>query len=501
VRKDEFILGTATGLPRRPAAHEGLEVRAGDSAATGGWRWDLTNETPWLSPEVYGMLGIDPGPAPLSVEVVARLLGQEQLRKFIGLRERQRRDPAPFVDVVRVTRADDGQLRDVVVRGWTLHVGEDRPAQILGVCRDVTAGELPAPQALRPRRPEAVTVPATVEGVCGVDADGRITFVDRTLPTLLRSEDEDLVGRRLHDIVHRDHEGHETHSLQACPFTPEFMESTGALDAGFHRLDGSRGEIVYTLIVPPAFEGLGAIISMRDTAPRRMVTRQLQASRRQLRALNAQRGALLGHLVEAEERERLRIAAELHDDTISSLAAVALRLSTVGERARSDAERDLLADAEVEVRAAAERLRRLMVGLMTPTGSHDLVAAIADYCAVLFVGSSMSYAVEGEVGALDDVTHLLAYRLVQEAVRNALTHSGGTRVLVSVNATRSTLILRVRDDGNGMGEPRRAPTHAGLRILRGRAETAGGSARFGSGIDGRGTGIELRLPLLRSPRR
>ena len=286
------------------------------------------------------------------------------------------------------------------------------------------------------------------------------------------------------------------HALQACPFTPELVGSTGALDA-FHRLDGSRGEIVYTLIIPPAFEGLGAIISMRDTAPRRRVTRALQLSRRQVEELNVQRGALLSHLVEAEERERLRIAAELHDDTISSLAAVALRLSNIGEWG-SDAGRDLLADAEVEVRAATERLRRLMVGLMTPTGGHDLVAGIADYCEVLFAGSSMSCTVEGEVGALDDVTHLLAYRLVQEAVRNALTHSGGTRVLVSVSATRSTLILRVRDDGIGMGEPRRAPTHAGLRILHGRAETAGGSARLGSGIDGRGTGIELRLPLPRS---
>ena len=443
------------------------------------------------------MLGIDPRPTPLRLEIVAELLGHEQLKRFIGLRERLRHDPAPFLDVVRVKRTD-GQLRDIVVRGWTIHVGEGRPIQMLGICRDVTGGEVPAPAPLRPRHPEAVILPPAVDGVCGVGVDGRIIFTNQTLPTLLRSAGEDLVGRRLHDIIHRDPEGHEMHSVQACPFAPEFMECPGAVDADFHRVDGSHGEIVYTLIVPPAFEGLGAIISMCDTAPRRVMTHLLQVSRRQVQELDVQRGALLGHLVDAEERERRRIAAELHDDTIQSLAAVALRLSNVGERACSDAERDLLADAEVEVRGVAERLRRLMVGLMAPTGGPDLVAAIADDCGVLFAASPMSYVVEGEVGELDEVTHLLAYRLVQEAVRNALAHSQGARVRVSVDRTPCELILNVCDDGVGIGEPRSAPTHAGLRILSGRVETVGGSARFGTGIDGRGTGIELRLPLLRS---
>jgi two-component system sensor histidine kinase UhpB len=113
----------------------------------------------------------------------------------------------------------------------------------------------------------------------------------------------------------------------------------------------------------------------------------------------------------------------------------------------------------------------------------------------------MSYALEGDVGELDEGTHLLAYRLVQEAVRNALTHSCGTRVLVSVTRTPSELVLSVDDDGIGMGQPRSEPTRAGLRILRGRAEMAGGSAVIGTGIDGRGTGVELRLPMTRSPRR
>jgi signal transduction histidine kinase len=500
VREHESNLGTAAGLPAGSVVLDESDPGDWYPTATGGWRWDLINETAWVSPEVYEILGIDPRPTPLSCEIVAQLLGGEQLKRFVGLRERQRRDPAPFADVYRVIRAD-GEARDVVIRGWAIDIGEDLPSQLLGTCRDVTDRVSSSLGSTSLRHQQAVILPAAVDGLCGVGADGRITFTNQTLPNLLRCEGEDVVGHRLHDLVHRDRDGHETHSVEACPFTPDFTEASGAVDTDFHRADGSSSEIVYSLIVPPAFDDLGAIISMRDTTPRRVLTQLLQVCRRQVQELDVQRGALLDELVEAEERERLRIAAELHDDTLQSLGAVALRLSDVGERARSDAERDLLAEAEVEVRRAAERLRRLMVGLMRPTGDHDLVADIAEYCDVLFAGSAMTYTLEGDVGELDEVTHLLAYRLVQEAVRNALTHSHGTRVLVSVGRTSSELALSVSDDGIGMGEPRSEPTHAGLRILRGRAETAGGSAAIGTGIDGRGAGVELRLPLARSPRR
>jgi two-component system sensor histidine kinase UhpB len=108
----------------------------------------------------------------------------------------------------------------------------------------------------------------------------------------------------------------------------------------------------------------------------------------------------------------------------------------------------------------------------------------------------MRYEIVGDIGGLGSDRYLLAYRLIQEALRNALTHSEAARVRVEFDRNPTELVFRVSDDGIGMGDGETPPTHAGLRIVRRRAEAASGSAQFGIGLDGRGSSIELRLPLV-----
>ena len=152
-------------------------------------------------------------------------------------------------------------------------------------------------------------------------------------------------------------------------------------------------------------------------------------------------------------------------------------------------------DAELEVRGVAERLRRLMFELLPPLPGRDLRDAVETYGSVLFSGSEMVYAVLGEVSGPVSDNHLVAYRLIQEALRNALAHSGGTRVEIDLQETDCELVVRVSDDGVGMSDRETPPTHAGLRILRRRAQAAEGSAEFATGLDGRGIALVLRLPI------
>jgi signal transduction histidine kinase len=234
----------------------------------------------------------------------------------------------------------------------------------------------------------------------------------------------------------------------------------------------------------------------RDITARRAASQLLQTSLQEVQALSGQRGALLRDLAAAEERERLRIAADLHDDTIQSLDAIRLTLERAQSETADEAVLGTLADAENQVRRIGERLRQLMFELMPPIAECDLQTAVESYCAVVLVDGPLAYEVSGGPHGLAGDKHLLAYRLVQEAIRNALKHSRGTRLRIAFEVAADELVATVSDDGVGLpGGPETEPTHGGIRIMRQRAQAAGGATVFGPGLGGHGLSVAFHLPV------
>jgi signal transduction histidine kinase len=204
----------------------------------------------------------------------------------------------------------------------------------------------------------------------------------------------------------------------------------------------------------------------------------------------------LSDAMAAEEGARARIAADIHDDTIQTLSAVALSLQNARDGSADADARAALDAASWHVDDAANRLRRVMFELMPPTSSTDLRAALEAYCSVLFAGSGVACEVAGEAPELDSEVGAVAYRVTQEAARNALRHSGGTHVRVALERAGDELVVCVSDDGIGLGEVGPDfPDHAGLRIIDQRAGAVGGSVTFDTGLGGRGTSVVVYLPL------
>jgi two-component system sensor histidine kinase UhpB len=87
---------------------------------------------------------------------------------------------------------------------------------------------------------------------------------------------------------------------------------------------------------------------------------------------------------------------------------------------------------------------------------------------------------------------LAVYRIAQEALTNAVRHSGCTRIVVGVTAAPDALVLRVADDGRGIDGDARSG--GGIRGMRERALTIGGSLSLGPAAGG-GTEVYLRVPL------
>ncbi|MEV7122274.1 sensor histidine kinase [Kitasatospora griseola] len=225
------------------------------------------------------------------------------------------------------------------------------------------------------------------------------------------------------------------------------------------------------------------------------------------RALERSAPALLGpsaaeRLAEAERlgarlAERNRLARELHDSVGHALGVVTLQAAAAGRVLDRDPAfaRSALAAIEEAARSAADELDHVL-GLLreespgrTPQPDLRDVHRLADSARA--AGSPVALTV-GDLDAMPAVVSREAYRIVQEALTNALRHAAGSPVDVTIDAAAGELRLQI---GNPLPASRR-PGHRGGRGTRGIAERAqllGGHAEFGP-VDGLWR-VAVRLPL------
>jgi signal transduction histidine kinase len=217
-----------------------------------------------------------------------------------------------------------------------------------------------------------------------------------------------------------------------------------------------------------------------------------------LRELAEQRATLLHRLVQAQEDERSRIAADVHDDSVQALAAVDLRLAMLAPRIldRSPELADNLRTLQETVANATERLRHLLFDLESPARRSSLAESIDDAAAFVLTEAGIRWQVTGDLDVdLPEAERVTAYRIAKEALANAGKHSSATHVEVELARTDRGVSVLVRDDGVGV-EPEdlvEQPGHLGIASMHNRADVAGGRLEVRRG-DGGGTEVHLWLP-------
>ena len=203
------------------------------------------------------------------------------------------------------------------------------------------------------------------------------------------------------------------------------------------------------------------------------------AAENALRELAEQRRALLTRLVDAQDAERARIAADVHDDPVQALAAVDLRLGLLRNQLHDRAPELLpsLDQLKTSVVGATERLRDLLFDLEPPDLRHGLTDALTRAAEEVFESTKVRWAVDGaHEPAVPDATRAVAYRIAREAMINARKHANATRVALTISGSDGGLEVRVADDGTGLGhEPVQSRRgHRGLLNMEDRAAVAGG---------------------------
>jgi signal transduction histidine kinase len=155
--------------------------------------------------------------------------------------------------------------------------------------------------------------------------------------------------------------------------------------------------------------------------------------------------------------ERARIARELHDIVSHSISVVTIQAQAVRRRLGPEHQREIddLRGVERTAREAMAEMRRLFgvlraddrpASLAPQPGLDQLERLVEGTCAA---GLEVDVAVEGERPALPPGVDLAAYRVVQEALTNALRHGRGERAAVTLRYEDASLEITVEDDGRG----------------------------------------------------
>lgn len=198
------------------------------------------------------------------------------------------------------------------------------------------------------------------------------------------------------------------------------------------------------------------------------------------------------------EEERRQIARELHDETGQGITAIRSLAQALLQRGGDGSTRETVQLIAHTAARLYDATHALIPRLRPPSlDALDLAAAIEDALAAWRreqPGMSFAFACGDLPEPLGEDCVLAAYRIVQEAVTNALRHAQASRIEISIGVVDSSLQLEVGDDGRGLLEDWQRPGHYGVRGMRERARALGGEMRIDNRDEG-GVRVHARLPL------
>ncbi|MBP3957002.1 PAS domain S-box protein [Gemmata sp. G18] len=327
-------------------------------------------------------------------------------------------------------------------------------------------------------------------GMLMVDRDGTVLLANAQAEALFGSGRGDLLGRPADRLVPEHLLDRFSTGRAKFVAAPPTLSGT-RIDTFARRQDGSTFPVEIGLSAIRTPRGAFVLVAVTDRTECRRVKEELRASQQEQRVLT-------GHLLEAQEAERRRIARELHDDLNQSLALLSIEMELLACVPPTSATQTAqhLREFAARVKDLSSSVHALSHQLHPSKLEHlGLVAALKGLCKELnhahgLIATFSHDAVPESVPA--DVA-LCMYRIAQEALWNVVKHSGTRGATVELRGSANTIRLRVSDDGAGF-DLSAVSAGLGLVSMRERLNLVGGEFVIDSRPAG-GTRIEARVPV------
>ena len=355
--------------------------------------------------------------------------------------------------------------------------------------------ELNADELARRKREEVLrgVLESAPDAMVAVDSEGLIHVVNGQAERLFGYAREELLGMSVDQLVPESlragHAGHRAKYLR----NPQLRPMGLGLELYGRRRDGSEFPVDISLNNMQTSEGILVVAAVRDVSERKQMEKRLAETQQ-----TAEHRRQMSLLVHAQEEERRKIAADIHDDSIQAMTATSLRLQQLRRRLADPEQLALLTKLDEAVRESIIRLRRMMFDLRpVALDRSGLSAALRELLERMKIENGIDFTLEDRLltepaGEL----RVEMYRIAQEALVNVRKHAQATNVSVEVQRVQNGYQVRIADNGVGFDSRKSAQAangHIGLMAMRERAEIAGGWLKVES-AQGRGTAVEFWLP-------
>lgn len=226
---------------------------------------------------------------------------------------------------------------------------------------------------------------------------------------------------------------------------------------------------------------------------------------KELEQTERERRVLADRLIDERERERARIASDMHDLVLQRLAAVQIQADNISSAldAGSVPQAELLAaTVKQEVAGAIGDIRTAIADLRrSALDGSDLAGTLDRYVRAFKAETAIDVRLDVDLGAngapaapVPLPLALLLYECAQEALTNVVRHAGASVVDLSLRRLGDSLELKVRDNGRGPSGNGQSGVHLGLTLTKDKVGLAGGGAWF-EGCEGGGAQVVVRIPV------
>lgn len=323
------------------------------------------------------------------------------------------------------------------------------------------------------------------DGFLVVDRDGKIVFANSQSETLFGYSREELTGFPVERLIPERFRGGHAGLRASYARTPRARPMGSGLALKARRRDNSEFDVEISLAPVYTDDDMLVSVTVRDVTDQR----EVENDRRHL-------------LAEAEiERERNRIAGDLHDGVMQAMYSVGLQLTSFLHD-----EETLTEDGKHRINAAIHELnqtigdvRRYVQDLHPAEFDGDLCSSLDDLTRLFTTTSGIHASFVSDLDAceLQPAVGFELFLLAREALSNVRRHAEASNVVVALHDQGETLLLKIRDDGVGFDTQGETPmAHYGLRNMRTRAQAVGAGFELES-APGDGTEVRVQVPVRR----